>query len=145
MRTLLQHALSGLPALALCLTVGLVLPGTALATPQLLCTVSQSGTERTLSATPTRNPYGVPATDIQGHFRFKPVVVGDANSIEYVSIQTYVQTPRGPVLLHQVGYTHPPLPEGPDSTLPLGGIHAVYAPGLGRELRYACILREAKP
>lgn len=89
-------------------------------------------------------PYTAKAIDINGRFRFKAVVVGDAQQVEYVKIYTYDFPKRQPVLLHEAKYVAPvavpnPLPAS------LTGVNYIYSPRLERELQYECVLLEIAP
>ena len=46
--------------------------------PTLTCQVTYAGTTHTVVARPVADPYPVPSVDIAGRFRFKAVMVGDA-------------------------------------------------------------------
>jgi hypothetical protein len=113
---------------------------TVFATPLLLCTVDQGGTSQVLEFVPESSPYTAKAFDINGQFRFKAVVVGDARQIEYIKIYTYDFPRRQPVLLHEVKYMAP-VP----GSASLTGVNYVYSPRLERELRYECALLETAP
>lgn len=136
-----------LPAI-LALTAGLGLVPPALAAPVLRCEIRQGGDEKVLEFTPVQDPYRVPSVDINSHFRFKAVVIGNAGKIDYVKLYTYYQTDQKPVLLHQVKYLNPSMP--PPAVFPspglapdaLTGTHTLYSPELGREIQYGCALLE---
>ncbi|MFC4789979.1 MULTISPECIES: hypothetical protein [Giesbergeria] len=117
----------------------------AWAATQLECQVTYAGTTETIIAQPTDNPYTVAATDIAGRFRFKPVLVAQANQLRYVSIYVYQQTRHQPTLIQQAKYLPPyPLP-GPTGHIALTGEQRLYAGTMERELMYQCTLAEAKP
>jgi hypothetical protein len=90
------------------------------------------------------DPYGARAIDINGHFRFKALVFGDAQKIEYVKLYAYRQSKRQAVLLHEAKYTAPPVQPTPNP-MPFTGINYLYSPELGRELQYECALIELAP
>ena len=113
---------------------------TALAKPQLRCTIDQGGSTQVLEFGPESEPYTAKAIDINNQFRFKAVVVGDARQIEYIKIYTYDFPRRQPVLLHEAKYMAPVA-----SSMSLTGVNFVYSPRLERELRYECVLLEAVP
>jgi len=117
-------------------------PTSALAEARLRCQITLGGQTQVREFAMTSDPYRVPALDLNRHFRFKAVVIGDASRLEYVKIYTYYQTPRQPVLLHLAHYPVPRVPAGnaPDA---LTGTHTLYSPNLGRELQYGCTLFEA--
>lgn len=117
--------------------------GSAVAAPLLRCQIEQGGSTQVLEFAPVGDPYGVAAIDIRGRFRFKAVVIGDAQHVEYIKLYTYTQRRRQPVLLHMAHYTAPKVEQGA-SYAALTGIHYVYSPELERELRYGCALVEGK-
>ena len=116
-----------------------VLPIAATAAPILRCEVDQGGTAHTVEAAPVSDPYGVQGVDINGRFRFKAVVVGDADRVDYVAIYTWYLGDGRPVLLHEAKYQAPAARPDPTPTA-LTGQHYLYAPGLEREFQYGCAL-----
>jgi hypothetical protein len=133
-----------LPAAA-CIVAACLLPLTANASPLLRCQIDQGGDTKVLDFAPVADPYTVAAIDINGRFRFKAVVIGDARHVEYVKLYVYAPTDRQPILLHQATYLAPVaspniVPDARPSALT--GINYVYAPRLERELRYGCALLE---
>lgn len=120
----------------------LLLPPAASANTVLRCRVEQGGSTRVLESTPTADPYQVRAIDINGRFRFKAVMVGDAAHIDYIKLYVYDQSARQPRLLHEARYTTP-LAATPATFQT--GINYVYAPYLERELQYQCMLMELAP
>lgn len=127
--------------LAVCMA-GAMLPATLLAAPVLRCQIDQGGITRMLDVTPTDDPYRVKAIDINGRFRFKAVMIGDARQVEYIKLYTYDQAMRQPALLHMATYLTPAVSVPPAS---LTGRNFVYAPDLERELQYQCTLLEVTP
>jgi hypothetical protein len=130
------------------LSTGFLLIGlnsaTALATPLLHCTIEQGGITQVLEFAQESSPYTARAIDINGRFRFKAVVVGDARQMEYIKIYTYDFPKRQPVLLHEAKYMAPVA--GPNSQpASLTGVNFVYSPRLERELQYECVLQEMAP
>lgn len=114
-------------------------PATLQASPVLRCKIDQGGVTRMLDVTATDDPYRVKAIDINGRFRFKAVMIGNARQIDYIKLYTYDQTRRQPALLHQAVYLSPSVTA---STASLTGVHVVVAPDLERELQYQCTLLE---
>jgi hypothetical protein len=113
-------------------------------TPLLRCTIDQGGITHVLEFSPESSPYSAKAIDINNHFRFKAVVVGDARRIEYIKIYTYDFPRRQPVLLHEAKYMAPiASPLTPPGSLT--GVNYVYSPRLERELKYDCALLEITP
>jgi hypothetical protein len=127
---------AGRLALAVLLAGLAGLAGGAAASAQLRCEITQAGETQSRDFLPTADPYLVRAIDINGHFRFKAVVVGDGQRLDYVKLYTYYEGRRQPVLLHQATYRAP-------AAGPLTGTQRLYSPRLERELQYACAVVEA--
>jgi hypothetical protein len=124
---------------ALACTAALIGP-TAWASPQLLCQLTYAGSTQTLEAAPVVNPYGVASVDVGGRFRFKAVMVGNAEQLDYIKLYAYVETRRQPVLVQQATYL-PPFTASPSLT----GKQFVYAGAVERELQYECTLQGVAP
>jgi hypothetical protein len=116
----------------------------ASATPLLRCKIDQGGSTQVLEFAPESSPYSAKAVDINGRFRFKAVVVGDARQIEYIKIYTYDFPKRQPVLLHEAKYMVP-VAQPVSQPASLTGVNYVYSPRLERELQYECALLENAP
>lgn len=121
-----------------------LLPAAVGAAPLLRCQIDQGGSTMVRDFAPVADPYGVAAIDINGRFRFKAVVLGDAQRVEYVKLYVYAANKRQPMLLHETNY---PAPAASRDASPasLTGINYVYSPLLERELRYGCVLLEVMP
>lgn len=133
----------GRAGLAACVLISAGLMPAA-AAPLLRCQIDQGGSTRMLEFAPVSDPYSVRAIDINGRFRFKAVVIGDARHIEYIKLYTYSQTRRQPVLLHVAKYMAPvALPQAPFDALT--GRQYLYSPQLEREMQYGCALIEGAP
>lgn len=113
----------------------------AQAAPRLRCQLEQGGDSQQIDVAPVADPYQVRALDINGRFLFKAVVVGDDRHVDYISLYTYQQADRRPVLLHEAKYPAPATAAGQSLT----GRQVLYAPGLGREFQYECRLIEVVP
>jgi hypothetical protein len=135
----------GVPSALLIGTLTLwALPVALAAAPKLRCEVDQGGTTQTIEVAPVSDPYGVQGIDINGRFRFKAVLVGDADRIDYVALYTWYLSDGRPVLLHEAKYQAPEArPDPPPAALT--GRQYLYAPGLERELQYGCALAEVAP
>jgi hypothetical protein len=85
----------------------------------------------------------VPSIAINDLFRFKAVMVGDGERIDYIKLYTYYQARRQAVLLHEAKYLAPQA-QAPAGAGPAGltGLVYLYSPLLGHEIRYSCALRE---
>jgi hypothetical protein len=114
------------------------------ATPLLRCQLSQSGDIQTLDFVPVSDPYTVKAVDINGRFRFKAVVIGSEQQIDYITLYVYYRAKRQWVLLHQAKY-FPPFNQAVFPSASLTGVNYVYSPVLGRELQYSCALLAVAP
>jgi len=122
----------------------MMLPLPARAAPLLRCQIDQGGSTQVLDFAPVADPYTVAAIDIHGRFRFKAVVIGDAQHIEYIKLYVYATNPRQPMLLHETTWLAPTAGQdtGPAA---LTGVNHVYSPRLERELAYGCALLEQAP
>ena len=130
----------GVPSALLIGTLALwALPVALAAAPKLRCEVDQGGTTQTIEVAPVSDPYGVQGIDINGRFRFKAVVVGDADRVDYVALYTWYLGDGRPVLLHEAKYQTPAARPDPPPAV-LTGRQYLYAPGLERELQYSCAL-----
>jgi len=120
------------------------LPIAPAAAPRLRCEVDQGGKTQTIEVSPVSDPYGVQGIDINGRFRFKAVMVGAADRIDYVALYTWYLSGERPVLLHEAKYQAPEArPDPPPAALT--GRQYLYAPGLEREIQYGCALAEVAP
>jgi len=130
------------------MSIGLLIvalgPVAASATPLLHCKIDQGGSTQVLEFVPENFPYTAKAIDINGQFRFKAVVMGDARQIEYVKLYTYDFPKRQPVLLHEAKYMAPVV-RPVSQPASLSGVNYVYSPRLERELQYECSLLESHP
>jgi hypothetical protein len=115
----------------------------ACAAPLLRCQVSYAGTTHVVEARPVADPYPVASVDIGGRFRFKAVMVGDANRVDRVLLYAYLDTRKQPILIQQAKY----LPPYPTSATPyvLTGEQHLYAGPVERELIYSCTLQGVAP
>jgi hypothetical protein len=111
------------------------------AAPLLRCQVTYAGTTHTVEARPVADPYPVPSVDIGGRFRFKAVMVGSAQRVDYIKLYAYVETRRQPVLVQEAKYLPPYPPAVPPATaVLLTGEQYLYAGAVERELIYRCTL-----
>ena len=139
-----HHHWGGPPTLPLVALVLLALPIAPAAAPKLRCEVDQGGKTQTIEVAPVSDPYGVRGIDINGRFRFKAVLVGAADRVDYVALYTWYLSDGRPVLLHEAKYQAPQAwPDPPPAALT--GRQYLYAPGLEREFQYGCALVEVAP
>lgn len=115
---------------------------------QLHCDVSYAGTTHTVQARPVSDPYPVESVDIGGRFRFKAVMVGAGQQVDYIKLYSYFESPQQPVLIQLAKYLPPfnasgtaPDPRGANLT----GMQYLYAGPVERELQYQCFLQGAQP
>lgn len=135
---------SGLSAIIIGLIVASAAPETAWAAPRLRCSLDQGGMSQVIEVAPVSDPYSVKPININRRFRFKAVVIGDEQRIEYVKLYTYYQTKRQWVLLHEASYLAPE-PQAGQSSTALTGQNSLYSPGYEREFQYRCALFEVAP
>jgi hypothetical protein len=115
------------------------------ASPVLDCDVHYAGAQHRVQARPVTDPYTVPATDIDGRFRFKAVMVRGPGLVERIGVYVYFVTERQPVLVQHARYL-PPWPTGRDGQpADLTGEQRLYAGPIERELIYRCRLSQAQP
>ena len=114
------------------------------ATPVLQCQIVQSGKIFDVESGLTQDPYLAPLHDINGRFLFKMVVVGSAQSIDYVKIYAYDNSGRQPVLVQYGRYVQP-IVSGVSPVVPFTGIQTVYSAWLEREMQYQCTLLRSAP
>lgn len=112
----------------------------AQAAPVLRCVIESTSETLTHDAHITADPYAVRPVSVNRHFRFKAVVMGDAQAgtVAHVQLYTQYQSARGPVLLHQVGYIGPAVQTSAPPAPSLTGLQSVYSPDLGRQFQFEC-------
>jgi hypothetical protein len=115
------------------------------AAPRLVCELGYAGALHTVQADPVAEPYGVPAQDVGGRFRFKPVLVGEGERVDRVVLYAYFNTPQQPVLIQEAKYLPPFAPPGHRGPIPLTGRQHLYAGQMERELIYSCTLHGVQP
>ncbi len=133
--------------LAQALALGLIGAGNAVAAPVLRCEIEANNTMHRLETGPVTDPYPVSGIDIEGHFRFKAVMVGDAGQVEYIRIYVHATHAGRRQPLHTARYEKPILRAAapPPPADALTGTQAVFAPHLQRELQYRCVALETTP
>ncbi|KAF3999553.1 hypothetical protein HAV38_02615 [Glaciimonas immobilis] len=116
----------------------------AISAPVLRCHIMQSGSTQIIDFLAGSDPYQVKAIDINGRFRFKAVVIGDARQIAYIKLYIYDHAEPKPMLLHEVKYLAPVAlrDAGPAA---LTGVNDVYSLPMQRNLQYGCALLEVAP
>jgi hypothetical protein len=106
--------------------------------------VDQGGTTQTIEVAPVSDPHGVQGIDIAGRFRFRAVLVGAEDRIDYVACYTWYLGGERPLLLHEANHRAPEARPDPPPAV-LTGRQYLYAPGLEREIQYGCALAEVAP
>lgn len=122
----------------------LALPPPAPASPRLQCELAEGGETRQVEVAPAADPYHARAVDLNGHFRFKAVVVGSESQVDYVKLYAYYRSGKRPVLVQEARYLRPVAGSDPSPDA-LTGTQSLYSPVLGYELQYRCALREVAP
>jgi hypothetical protein len=98
-----------------------------------------------VESSPRIDPYGVAAVAINKNFRFKAVVIGNEQKIDYIKIYAYYQGDRQAILLHEAKYLAPIMQTAQSaeiSPFQLTGMNYLYSPNLNREMQYGCSLIE---
>ncbi|WER49852.1 hypothetical protein CupriaWKF_22285 [Cupriavidus sp. WKF15] len=130
----------GTSVIALMTLITCQIAGANAGPPLLRCEISQGGgNPRVFEFKQAADPYSVKSVDIDGHFRFKAVMVG-ARATAYIKLYTYYQDSDRYILLHEAKYVPRAAPSHSDSTGSFTGINYLYSPVLGRELQYSCML-----
>lgn len=116
---------------------------TATAATVLRCQVRYASDTIHIEARPVADPYTVAAQNIGERFRFKAVVVGNDQQVDYIALYTYdMAMPGAPLLIHEVVH-QPPFSSNP-KVPGLTGWNHVYSARLGREMVYGCALNNNK-
>jgi hypothetical protein len=123
------------------------LSANAAAATLLHCRLQQDETIINIQVSPTTDPYSVAALPIN-RFRFKAVVVGSENHIDYINLYTYYVSNKGATPrvhpLHEVKYVAPQPQSGAAPSSLTGAVY-LYEPSLEREFSYDCALRKDEP
>lgn len=132
--------------LVLAFTAITLIPQSTYAAPLLRCKIEQSGATFLVESSPRLDPYGVAAVAINKNFRFKAVVIGNQEKVDYVKIYAYDMGKRQAILLHEAKYLAPLAQTAQAAELApfqLTGMHYLYSPDLNREMQYGCSLIES--
>jgi hypothetical protein len=131
-------------ALALTVVGAAALASVAQASPLLRCEFEHAGQRQVKDFAPVAEPYGVRALTLEDDFRFKAVLMADAQGVQYVNLYTYYLHASEAVLLHQAKYLSPGVAPAytPGS---LTGVQTMHSPQIGLQLQYHCSLFEAAP
>ena len=116
---------------------------------QLHCEVGYAGDTQMVKTQPVSDPYPVESVDIGGRFRFKAVMVGTGQQVDYIKLYSYFVGPQQPVLIHLARYLPPftnrPTAERDPRGTRLTGMQYLYAGPAERELQYQCFLKNVPP
>lgn len=137
---------AALSLIALAFTAITLIPQTTFAATLLRCKIEQSGATFVVESSPRLDPYGVASVAINKNFRFKAVVVGNDQKIDYVKIYAYDMGKRQAILLHEAKYLAPLVQTAQSAELApfqLTGMQYLYSPDLNREMQYGCSLIES--
>lgn len=125
------------------ITALLVITTGAQAAPLLRCQVTYAGATQVVEARVSQDPYSIESVDIGGRFRFKAVMIGKGEQIEYIKLYGYFQQRRKDIPIHQATYL-PPYPKTSKPIL-LTPFNQLYAGEIERELQYQCTLEGTQP
>ena len=139
--TVASHRSRCMPAVQVAVLIAALLPGSSAAAPRLSCEVSQGGETLTLAFSPVSDPYSVIPIDINRRFRFKAVMVGSDQKVDYIALYAYDLSSGQAVLLHEAKYLSP-VPQRDATPDALTGKHYVYSSRRGRQMEYQCALAE---
>lgn len=116
----------------------------AWATPLLRCQFEVNAQTYQHDFTVAADPYKAESVDLGGRFRFKAVMLADAQRVSLINLYVFYQTRRQPMIMQHTKFVEPTAMRDP-APHALTGQVAVYSPFLGKELQYACALREVTP
>lgn len=125
------------------LAMGCALSG-AWAAPVLRCQFEVNAQTYQHDFTAVADPYKAESVDLGGRFRFKAVMLADAQRVSLINLYVFYQTRRQPMIMQHTKFVEPPPMRDP-APHALTGQVAVYSPFLGKELQYACALHEVTP
>jgi hypothetical protein len=115
----------------------------AYATPLLRCHVSYAGSTEIIEAQPGKDPYTIESVNIGERFRFKAVMIGSGEKIDYIKLYTYFQARHKDIMIHQATYL-PPF-KASQEAIKLTPDNHLYASDVERELQYHCTLQGVLP
>jgi hypothetical protein len=90
------------------------------------------------------DPYTAESVDLDGRFRFKAVMLADAQRVSLINLYVFYQTRRQPMIMQHTKFVEPVAQRDP-APHALTGQVALNSPFLGKELKYACALLEVTP
>ena len=113
------------------------------AAPVLRCNFEVNAESYQHAFVPVCNPYTAASVDLGGRFRFKAVVLGDAQQVSLINLYVFYQTERQPMLMQHLKFVAPVAHSQPTPDALTGRV-ALYSPFLGKELQYSCALHEVR-
>jgi hypothetical protein len=116
----------------------------AWAAPVLRCQFEVNALTYQHDFKPVTDPYTAQSVDLDGRFRFKAVMLADAQRVSLINLYVFYQTRRQPIILQHTKYVEPLAQRDPAPSALTGQV-ALYSPFLGKELKYACALYEEMP
>jgi len=116
----------------------------AFAAPVLRCQFEVNARTIQHEFTPLADPYTAESVDLDGRFRFKAVMLADAQRVSLINLYVFYQTRRQPMIMQHTKFVEPVAQRDP-APHALTGQVALYSPFLGKELKYACALLEVAP
>jgi hypothetical protein len=116
----------------------------AVASPVLRCNFEVNAERYQHAFAPVSDPYTVQSVDLGGRFRFKAVVLGNAQRVDLINLYVSYQTERQPMLMQHLKFVTPVAQTQPTADALTGRV-ALYSPFLGKELQYSCALHEVQP
>jgi hypothetical protein len=116
----------------------------AQAAPVLRCHFEVNAELSTHEFTPVSDPYPVRSIDLSERFRFKAVVLGDAQRVSLINVYVSHLAERQPMLMQHLKFVSP-IPQHQPEPNALTGRVALYSPYQGKELVYGCALHEVSP
>lgn len=120
------------------------LPLAAQASPLLRCHFEVNAELSTHDFKPVSDPYTVSSITLSERFRFKAVVLGDAQQVWLINLYVSHLTERQPMLMQHLKFVAPTAQTQPDPNSLTGRV-ALYSPYQGKELVYGCALHEVLP
>lgn len=115
----------------------------AYASPLLRCHVSYAGSTQIIEAHASKDPYTIESVNIGERFRFKAVMIGSGETIDYIKLYSYFQARHKDIMIHQATYL-PPFKESGEAIM-LTPVNHLYASDVERELQYHCTLQGVLP
>lgn len=115
----------------------------ASAAPVLRCNFEVNAQTYQHTFVPSVDPYSATSVDLGGRFRFKAVVLGDAQQVSLINLYVSYQTQRQPMLMQHLKFVAPVAYSQPTPDALTGRV-ALYSPFLGKELQYGCALHEVQ-